>query len=142
MKTYLLLFIHKHWSIFSNRVILLILLFYGIIIKIYNIIIKAFKYVIHDVQSSKSAQPDWGNENIYETELQFMYGWTFNDPKKSTWKMCHGYEKEIGDIQILPAQNNFLYILPKHWWSHLTGKRLDGTTVFKTLKVWNRQRSF
>ena len=48
---------------------------------------------MHKVQGSKSDQPDWCNENIYETFLQPMYVGMFNDPKKSTWKMCHAYEQ-------------------------------------------------
>ena len=37
---------------------------------------------VHDVQGSKTAIPDWCHENIHKTQLQFMYGGTFNDPKK------------------------------------------------------------
>ena len=35
-----------------------------------------------DVQSIKECQPNWFNENIYETKLQLMYGGTFNYPKR------------------------------------------------------------
>ena len=46
---------------------------------------------VHDVQRNKAAKPNWGNENIYETLLHFMYGGTFNDPKKAMWKTRHSY---------------------------------------------------
>ena len=66
---------------------------------------------VHDVQGSKAAKLKWGNEFSYETWLQFMYEGTFNYPNKYMWQTFHGYEQEIGDIRVLPAQNNFSSIL-------------------------------
>ena len=37
----------------------------------------------------------------------------------------------------LPTQNYFPYIFPKHWWSHLTGKRVMPYTIFSKLRVLN-----
>ena len=62
---------------------------------------------MHGVQGNKLAKPDWYNENIYKTLLQFMYVGMFNDPKKATWQTRHIYEQEFGDIRGLPAQNGF-----------------------------------
>ena len=36
---------------------------------------------MHDVQSNKSAKPNWFNGNIHKTQFKFMYGGTFKDPK-------------------------------------------------------------
>ena len=42
-----------------------------------------------------------GEMKHLKTQLQFMYGRNFYDSKKYTWQTCHGYEQEIGDIQVL-----------------------------------------
>ena len=43
-----------------------------------------------------------------------MHGVTCNAIKKVTGQTRHGYEQEFGDIQGLPAQNDFPSIFPKH----------------------------
>ena len=60
--------------------------------------ISAVTYIptqIHDVQISKSAKPDFCNEKIHKTRLQFMYGGTFNGPKKLSEKRVTVMNKNL-----------------------------------------------
>ena len=63
-----------------------------------------------------------------------MHGGTFNNPKKATWQMFHGYEQEIGDIWGLLAQHDLPYILPNHWCWCLKDDRVRPYSIFQTLK--------
>ena len=88
---------------------------------------------MHDVQGSTVAKPDFCNEDINENQLKFIYGGTFNDPKKDTWQTRYSYEQEFGDIRGLPAQKYFPWIFTKHWWPCLTGERVRPCNIFK---IW------
>ena len=88
---------------------------------------------MHGVQSSKADQPDWCNKNIYETQLQAMYGGVTNGLIKGTWQTLHMYEQEFKDIWGLPAQNDLPSVLPEHWWSCLMGERVIPYNIFQTL---------
>ena len=48
--------------------------------------------------------------------------------------MFHGYEQQFKYIQGLLSQNGLPFILPKQWWSHLTGERVSPYNVFKILE--------
>ena len=51
--------------------------------------------------------------------------------------MHHDYEQEFGDVRSLLTQSEFSSILPKHWWSFLTGERVRLSKVFQNLGFQN-----
>ena len=61
------------------------------------------------------------------------YVLTFNYTQKAMWKKRHTYKQEFGDLRGLLAQKDFSSILPKHWWSRLTGEIIRPYNVFQTL---------
>ena len=59
--------------------------------------------------------------------------------KNTTWQTCHGYEQELGDVQGLPVQNDFLSIFPNTGDSIQCVKGL-GRATFSNLRFWKCQR--
>ena len=57
---------------------------------------------VHDIQVRKTDKRNWCNENIYETQFQFMYAVMFKYPKKSKCQRRHSYEQDFGYVWGLP----------------------------------------
>ena len=64
-----------------------------------------------------------------------MYGGTFKNPQKDMLLTCHTYEQEFGDIQGLPAQNDFTTSFKILEFENVNGHLYYWKKIYRSCKI-------